>query len=95
VLPPDRGESLCISLWTDRASVRPARQCNVMLEFWADGIFPLMIIIFATWPRYQMASAVLMTFENVFCGEKRTASFGPAAIDLDQHDRLPASLGCK
>ena len=26
VLPPDRGESLCISLWTDRASVRPRPQ---------------------------------------------------------------------
>ena len=29
---PDRGESLCISRWTDRASVRPRLRCEVMLK---------------------------------------------------------------
>ena len=39
VLPPDRGESLCISLWTDRASVRLPPRCNVMLKFRAAEDF--------------------------------------------------------
>ena len=76
VLPPDPGETLCISRWTGRASVRLPPRCDVLLKFRAAEDFPANDHIFPAWPRDQMAIAPPKDFEKVFCREKRIAFFG-------------------
>jgi hypothetical protein len=42
----------------------------------------------------KLHSAANNAFAKAFCGQKKR-SLEPAVIDLDQHDRLPALLGCQ
>jgi hypothetical protein len=93
-VPPGRGEILCISLWTDRASVRLPPRCNVLLKVRAaeDSLFASRNVCgIAT--RLNGGGGGNDYAKCCLGAKSQPRPIG--GIDLDQCWAFPCSLGCR